>query len=148
MPIMSFPKGAQHPTQVADFAGMPLEGGGAALGGLASLFGREVESGAGALGDAAGGALSGLRDAIPDFSSLRSKAGFGMSKEAIGDFNPAMPRLAEQLAPKVGYQSLRQPKVGGALWDVLDKAASNSGRGLENSPGSARLLDHYSKLIR
>lgn len=134
MPLMSFPKGAQVPSQASDlYSPVPLEGAGQAIGGLLGAFGGSPLSGA---EDAAGGVLGGLRRA------------FSGATAALPEVDTALPRLGAQLAPKVGYQSLAQPKTGGVLWDVLDKAAQNSGQGLSNSPGSARLLDHYTKLIR
>jgi hypothetical protein len=66
---------------------------------------------------------------------------------------PSLDELYRQLPhlgkPAMPYENVvRMPKVGGVLDDVLSRAAGKSGVGMENTPGEARLLEHYSKLMR
>jgi hypothetical protein len=64
---------------------------------------------------------------------------------------PTMEALGRQLKPAGGapYAGVtRMPVQGGALHEVLMRAAEKSGAGLSNTPGEARLLEHFMKLIR
>lgn len=73
----------------------------------------------------AGGAIQGLKGALSDMVP----GGNGMMPEPI-------------------YNSMRQPKVGGVLHDVLSRGAEAQGAGQDVSPGTQRLLQHFAGLIR
>ena len=87
--------------------------------------------------------------ALEDVVSSRSKAGFGVAKEAMPEVNPNYPRMAEQLRPKPLYSSvIYQPKPGGVLHEVLSRAALKAATGETPTPVEQKLMEHFSKLIR
>jgi hypothetical protein len=66
---------------------------------------------------------------------------------------PSLDELSKQLPawgkPTAPYQNVtRMPVQGGVLHDVLSRAAEKAGSGGVPSPGEARLLEHFSKLVR
>lgn len=66
------------------------------------------------------------------------KGAFGMAPEALPEL-PAAP-LAEAPA------ALRQPKPGGVLYDVLERAGAKQGMGFGNTPGETRLLNKFNPI--
>jgi hypothetical protein len=67
--------------------------------------------------------------------------------EGLKYFKPAANAAYDGL--KNLYQNVTaMPKPGGVLSEVLERAGLKSGMGQTPTPGEARLLEHYSKLIR
>lgn len=139
------------------------------LGALAMPFASSFKGirgmlGAGRAAREAPEALQGLKKAIPSppqvtevsgidwggtGGSMLDPMGLGLSKAGIPDFNPNMPNLARQMGPKAPYSTVtRQPKPGGVLHDVLERAGMKGVMGDSMTPGESRLMKHYSGLIR
>lgn len=100
------------------------------------------------------GALGYTNEFIPwkgakDLMSMGRNAVEGL-KRAVGGFmgGEAQAPAPIQKAAQIGYQSLRQPKPGGVLYDVLERAGVKSGTGQTPTPGEGRLLDHFSSIIK
>lgn len=92
--------------------------------------------------------ISGI-DWGPGGGSSLDPQGLGLSKAAIPEFNPNMPNVGSQLRPKAPYSTItRQPKPGGVLNDVLERAATKGAVGDTLTPGEGRLMKHYAGLIR
>lgn len=66
------------------------------------------------------------------------KGAFGMAPEAA----PAAQAAPLAQAPA----ALRQPKPGGVLYDVLERAGAKQGMGFGNTPGETRLLNQFNPL--
>ena len=91
----------------------------------------------------------------PDTSGIGvfGEQGNAILKDLQSRFDPQLPRLGEFLKRKnnpVPYENAGtvQPKINGALYQALERAALKQARNEALSPTEAQLLQHYMGLIR